>query len=317
MTDNNVIVFKDNELELEVNVAPEEDTVWLTQAQMAQLFQTTAQNITIHLKNIYNDNELDEAATCKDFLQVRQEGRRTVRRKQKYYNLDMIISVGYRVNSKRGIRFRKWATNILKQYVMDGVAVNEKKLAALNKTIDIQSHIIASINSIESDEVLRVVQEYSRSLELLDAYDHQCVVVPDGNECIYKLREAECVSFIRRMDFSRTSDIFGQEKEAGKLQGILAAVYQSVFGKDAYPTLEEKAAHLLYFLIKDHPFNDGCKRIAAGLFLYFLDKNKLLYKNNKKIISDSALVAITLMIAESRPEEKEIMIQVVINFLHW
>ncbi|WP_418949081.1 virulence RhuM family protein, partial [Phascolarctobacterium faecium] len=143
MTDNNVIVFKDNELELEVNVAPEEDTVWLTQAQMAQLFQTTAQNITIHLKNIYNDDELDEAATCKDFLQVRQEGRRTVRRKQKYYNLDMIISVGYRVNSKRGIRFRKWATNILKQYVMDGVAVNEKKLAALNKTIDIQSHIIA------------------------------------------------------------------------------------------------------------------------------------------------------------------------------
>ena len=282
MTDNNVIVFKDNELELEVNVAPEEDTVWLTQAQMAQLFQTTAQNITIHLKNIYNDDELDEAATCKDFLQVRQEGRRTVRRKQKYYNLDMIISVGYRVNSKRGIRFRKWATNILKQYVMDGVAVNEKKLAALNKTIDIQSHIIASINSIESDEVLRVVQEYSRSLELLDAYDHQCVVVPDGNECIYKLQEAECVSFIRRMDFSRTSDIFGQEKEAGKLQGILSAVYQSVFGKDAYPTLEDKAAHLLYFLIKDHPFNDGCKRIAAGLFLYFLDKNKLLYKNNKK-----------------------------------
>lgn len=162
-----------------------------------------------------------------------------------------------------------------------------------------------------------MVQEYSRSLELLDAYDHQCVAVPDGNECIYKLQEAECVSFIRRMDFSRTSDIFGQEKEAGKLQGILSAVYQSVFGKDAYPTLEDKAAHLLYFLIKDHPFNDGCKRIAAGLFLYFLDKNKLLYKNNKKIISDSALVAITLMIAESRPEEKEIMIQVVINFLHW
>ena len=228
MTDNNVIVFKDNELELEVNVAPEEDTVWLTQAQMAQLFQTTAQNITIHLKNIYNDDELDEAATCKDFLQVRQEGRRTVRRKQKYYNLDMIISVGYRVNSKRGIRFRKWATNILKQYVMDGVAVNEKKLAALNKTIDIQSHIIASINSIESDEVLRVVQEYSRSLELLDAYDHQCVVVPDGNECIYKLQEAECVSFIRRMDFSRTSDIFGQEKEAGKLQGILRFIRVSL-----------------------------------------------------------------------------------------
>lgn len=316
MLDNNVIIFQDGGLELEVNVAPDEDTVWLTQAQMAELFQTTAQNITMHLKNIYND-ELEERSTCKDFLQVRQEGKRVVRRKQKSYNLDVIISVGYRVNSKRGIAFRKWATNVLKQYIIDGYAVNEKKLAALNKTIAIQSHIIASTNSIESDEVLRVVQEYSRSLELLDAYDHQCVIVPEGSECIYILQETECVDFIRRMDFSKTSDIFGQEKEHGKLQGILAAVYQSVCGKDAYTTLEEKAAHLLYFLIKDHPFNDGCKRIAAGLFLYFLDKNKVLYKEQKKIISDSAIVAITLMIAESRPEDKEIMIQVVINFLHW
>lgn len=187
----------------------------------------------------------------------------------------------------------------------------------LNKTVQIQSNIIGGLVGIDAEDVLKVVQEYSRSLELLDAYDHQCVAIPEGSECSYLLKYDECMKLIKSMEFSQTSDVFGVEKESGKLEGILSAIYQSAFGQDAYPSLEEKAANLLYFLVKDHPFNDGCKRIAAALFLYFLNQNNALYNDGNKIISDSALVAITLMIAESRPEEKEIMIQVIINFLHW
>ena len=187
----------------------------------------------------------------------------------------------------------------------------------LNKTVQIQSNIIGGLVGIDAEDVLKVVQEYSRSLELLDAYDHQCVAIPEGSKCSYMLRHDECIKLIKSMEFSQTSDVFGVEKEPGKLEGILSAIYQSAFGQDAYPSLEEKAANLLYFLVKDHPFNDGCKRIAAALFLYFLNQNNALYNDGNKIISDSALVAITLMIAESRPEEKEIMIQVIINFLHW
>ena len=185
------------------------------------------------------------------------------------------------------------------------------------KTVQIQSNIIGGLVGIDAEDVLKVVQEYSRSLELLDAYDHQCVAIPEGSECSYLLKYDECMKLIKSMKFSQTSDVFGVEKESGKLESILSAIYQSAFGQDAYPSLEEKAANLLYFLVKDHPFNDGCKRIAAALFLYFLNQNNALYNDGNKIISDSALVAITLMIAESRPKEKEIMIQVIINFLHW
>lgn len=213
--------------------------------------------------------------------------------------------------------FRKWATNILRQYLKDGYALNKKRLQVLNRAVKIQSDIIAGIAGINSADVLKVIQEYSRSLELLDAYDHQTINIPQGSQCTYRLQYDECMHIIAEMEFSKTSDIFGLEKEPGKLEGILAAIYQSAFGNEAYPTLEEKAANLLYFLVKDHPFNDGCKRIAAALFLHFLNQNNALYRDGKKVISDSALVAITLMIAESQPEEKDIMIQVIINFLHW
>ena len=315
--ENTIVQFTDDNLTLDVNISPDEDTVWLSQSQMAELFKTTPQNIILHIKNLYHEKELSSESTCKDFLQVRQEGSRTVKRKQKFYNLDVIISVGYRVKSPRGIIFRKWATNVLRQYLKEGYAVNEKRLAVLNRTIEIQTNIIAGITGIDSADVLKVIQEYSRSLELLDAYDHQRVPIPQGNKCLYHITYPECMQIIKNMEFSRTSDIFGIEKEPGKLEGILAAIYQTAFGKDVYDTLEAKAAHLLYFLVKDHPFNDGCKRIAAALFLYFLNQNNVLYNNNNKVISDSALVAITLMIAESRPEEKDIMISVIMNFLQW
>lgn len=314
---NNIVIFSDDNINLEVNIAPEEDTVWLSLDQISELFQKNKSTVSRHIKNIFQEGELDKTSTVANFATVQTEGNRKIKRNIEYYNLDVIISVGYRVKSPRGVIFRKWATNVLKQYLKDGYAINEKRLQVLNRTVQIQSDIIAGITGIDSADVLKVIQEYSRSLELLDAYDHQSITVPNGTKCTYRLQYDECMDIIRQMEFSKTSDIFGIEKEPGKLEGILSAVYQSAFGSEAYPTLEEKAANLLYFLVKDHPFNDGCKRIAAALFLYFLTQNKALYKAGKKVISDSALVAITLMLAESRPEEKDIMIQVIINFLHW
>lgn len=312
--ENNIVLFRDDQLELEVNIAPEEDTVWLNLDQISELFSKNKSTISRHIKNIFTENELTKHSVIAKFATTAADGKTY---NVLYYNLDVIISVGYRVKSPRGVLFRKWATNILRQYLRDGYAINEKRLAILNRTVQIQSNIIGGLVGIDSEEVLKVVQEYSRALELLDAYDHQCVTIPKGSDCFYVIQYDECMQLIKSMKFSQTSNVFGTEKEHGKLQGILSAIYQSAFGQDAYHTLEEKAANLLYFLVKDHPFNDGCKRIAAALFLYFLNKNNALYNNGNKIISDSALVAVTLMIAESHPEEKEIMIQVIINFLHW
>ncbi len=315
--ENDIVIFTDNDIELAVNVSPDDDTVWLSLDQMADLFQKNKSTISRHVKNIFQEGELTDTSTVAFFATVQKEGTRQVGRNIAYYNLDVIISVGYRVKSPRGIIFRRWATNILRQYLKEGYAINEKRLAVLNRTVQIQSNIIAGVVGIDAADVLKVVQEYSRSLELLDQYDHQCVIVPQGRSSSYILNENECFEIIHHMEYSGKSAVFGVEKEPGKLQGILSAIYQSAFGQDAYPTLEEKAVNLLYFLVKDHPFNDGCKRIAASLFLYFLDKNHALYNNGKKIISDGALVAITLMLAESKPQEKDIMVQVIMNFLHW
>lgn len=309
---NDVVVFSDDGIELDVNVTPEQETVWLTQEQMSVLFDTARSSIAYHIGNIFKDGEVEKATSVEFF------DRSNASRPPAYYNLDVIISVGYRVKSKRGIAFRKWATNILRSYLIDGYAVNQKRLEALQKTVQIESRILAGVIGVEEEAVLKVVQEYARSLELLDSYDHQCVAIPKGRACSYQLQYDECISLIRKMEYCQESAIFGTEKESGKLEGILAAIYQSAFGQEVYPTLEEKAANLLYFLVKDHPFNDGCKRIATALFLYFLDKNGILYKENQgKLISDSALVAITLMVAESRAEEKDIIVQVIMNFLQW
>ena len=231
-----------------------------------------------------------------------------------FYSLDVIISVGYRVKSQNGVIFRKWATSILHDFMIKGYAVNQKRLDVLNKTISIQSRMLASaLNIVE--EVLNVVDAYSNALTLLDDYDHGTIPKPDGIASIYHLTYEECRELIDSMKYGNYSDVFGVEKELGKLNGIIAAVYQNVFGTELYPSIEEKTANLLYFLIKNHPFVDGCKRIGASIFLEFLNKNKHLIIDGKQIISDSALVAITLMIAESRPEEKETMVNLVMNFL--
>ena len=310
---NEVILYKDGELELPVEVAPDKETVWLNRNQLAVLFDRDVKTIGKHINNALKE-ELDSSVVAK-FATTASDGKTY---KVDYYNLDMIISVGYRVKSPRGIAFRKWATSILKEYIVQGYAVNAKRLNVLNKVVEIQSNIIADVLELDSREVFDVIQKYTQALELLDDYDHQIVQKPKiSNEKAYKLTFNECKQLIENITFSKSSTIFGKEKTKGSLEGIIGSVYQTAFGEDVYPSVQEKAANLLYFIVKDHPFIDGCKRIAASIFLYFLNKNNLLFKNDKKIISDSTLVAITLLLAESRPEEKEIIINVIINFLEW
>lgn len=309
-----LVKFTDNNFEINVRADIDNDTVWLTQKEMALLFEVSIDNISLHIKNILKENELD-ISSIEESSVVQIEGNRKVNRRIKIYNLDMIISVGYRVKSKRGILFRKWANKILKEYLIQGYSINQKRISALNKTIEIQNKMLASSLNIEQEALVNVIEEYTKALDLLDNYDHQCLIKPKGNESIYKLTYSDCRTIIDSMKFKTTSSVFGVEKEEGELNGILAAVYQNVFGQEVYPSLEEKAAHLLYFLVKDHPFADGCKRIAATLFLEFLNKNHALIKDGKKIIANDTLVAITILTAESRPEEKDVMIKLIMNFL--
>lgn len=309
MENNEIILFTDGKNSIEVQVSPEQDTVWLTQKQIEVLFDVKHATVSEHISNILSTGELDE--TSVGFSDKSSGGR-----KPKLYNLDMILSIGYRVNSKRGIAFRRWANSVLKQYAIKGYAINEKRLQALQKTVEIQTKMLANTMEIEAEDVLKAVNLYTDALQLLDQYDHQTLEKPAGNQPVYRITYDDCRTMINHMEDSFKSDVFGVEKEAGKVEGILAAVYQDVFGGEVYPTLEEKAANLLYFMIKDHPFADGCKRIAASLFLEFLNRNNALFKDGRKVISDGALVAITLMIAESDPKEKDIMTMMVMNLLN-
>ena len=313
---NEIVIFNDGDVNIEVQVNPEQETVWLTRNQLAELFGRDVKTIGKHINNALRE-ELDREVVVANFATTTAHGAiegKTQTHLTEHYNLDMIISVGYRVKSNRGIAFRKWANNVLKDYMLKGYAINEKRLEALNKTIEIQSRMISSLTETPQDEVYEVVKKYTDALSLLDEYDHQCLKKPEGSDTVYRLTYEECRALIDSMAFD--SGVFGIEKEKGKLEGILAAVYQNVFGTEVYPSIEEKAANLLYFLIKDHPFADGCKRIGASIFLEFLNKNHALFKEGRQIISNTALVAITLMVAESRPEEKEIMITLIMNFLN-
>ena len=307
---NAVVLFTDGSIQLEVPVSQDGESVWLSANQMAILFDKDETNIRKHINNVFKSLEVDKNNNTQ---KMRVDG---VKQLVAFYSLDVILAVGYRVNSQRGIAFRKWANTILKQFILKGYVINEKRLQALKKTVDIQTRMLADALDIEESDVLRAVNEYTDALLLLDQYDHQALCKPKGNEPIYRITYDECVEMVGKMRDSFNSDVFGVEKENGKVAGIIAAVYQSVFGQDAYPSLEEKAANLLYFMIKDHPYADGCKRIAASLFLEFLDKNNALFQDGKKRLSDGTLVAITLMIAESNPEEKDIMIKLVMNLLN-
>ena len=310
--ENEIVLFETEDAKVRLTVPIQEDTVWLTQAQMTELFDTSKQNVSLHINNCFKEGELDKDSVVKDFLTTASDGKNY---KTKYYNLDVIISVGYRIKSQRGIEFRRWANKVLKDYIIKGYAINDKRLEALQKTVEIQAKMLATAIEGDSDEVLRAVNLYTQALTLLDQYDHQSLEKPEGNQPIYRITYADCRAMVDRMEDSFKSDVFGVEKEPGKIEGILAAVYQDVFGGEVYPSLEEKAANLLYFMIKDHPFADGCKRIAASLFLEFLNRNNALFRDGHKVISDGALVAITLMIAESDPKEKDIMTTMVMNLL--
>lgn len=315
--ENEIVLFETEDKEITLNVKVDQDTVWLNRSQMADLFGRDVKTIGKHINNAVREELSDQVVVAK-FATTTQHGAiegKTQTHMTEYYNLDVIISVGYRVKSQRGIEFRRWANKVLKDYIIKGYAINNKRLEALQKTVEIQAKMLATAIEGDSDEVLKAVNLYTQALTLLDKYDHQSLEKPEGNQPIYRITYADCRAMVDRMEDSFRSDVFGVEKEPGKIEGILAAVYQDVFGGEVYPSLEEKAANLLYFMIKDHPFADGCKRIAASLFLEFLNRNNALFRDGHKVISDGALVAITLMIAESNPKEKDIMTTMVMNLL--
>lgn len=300
---NEIVLFSSGDVNVEVLVSPEQDTVWLTQKQMGALFDVKQATISEHINNILEVNELDETS-------IGISDRSTGGRKPRVYNLDMILSVGYRVNSKRGIEFRRWANSVLKQYIIRGYATNESRLQQLGDVVRLMKR---TQDSLDSRQVLSVIESYSTALDLLDDYDHQTMKRPKGSDAAYVLTYEECRKVIDSMRFKSESELFGQEKD-GSFQGSIGNIYQSFGGQEIYPTLQEKAANLLYFVTKNHSFWDGNKRIAATMFLYFLDRNGILYdESGLKRLDDHTLVALTIMIAESRPEEKEMMVSVIMN----
>lgn len=302
---NEIVLFETEDKALTLSVPVKQETVWLTQEQMSELFDTARSSIAYHIGNVFKERELDENTSVEIFDRSTNKASRP----PKYYNLDVIISVGYRVKSKRGVEFRKWANSVLKQYILKGYAVNDNRIAQLGEIIQIMKR---TQNALDSKQVLSVIERYNTALDLLDAYDHQNMTRPKGNKSTYVLTYEECMEAIASMRFGDESDLFGKEKD-GSFKGSIGNIYQSFAGQDVYPTLEEKAAHLLYFVTKNHSFWDGNKRIAATMFLYFLDRNGVLFIDGEKTIDDHTLVALTIMIAESKPDEMEMMITVIMN----
>ena len=307
MKENELILFESQDKTVVLPVQMKDETVWLNRNQMAELFDRDVKTIGKHIGNALKE-ELD-ASTIAKFATVQTEGNRQVEREIEYYNLDVIISVGYRVKSQRGVEFRKWANKVLKDYIIHGYAVNQKRLEQLGNVVRLLKR---TENALDAKQVLTVVEKYSEALDLLDAYDHQSMSRPKGTDSIYVLTYEECRKVIDNMRFGNESDLFGNEKD-DSFKGSIGNIYQSFDGQEIYPSLEEKAANLLYLVTKNHSFSDGNKRIAATMFLYFLDKNGVLFKEGEKLIDDHTLVALTIMIAESKPEEKETMISVIMN----
>ena len=306
---NEIVIFETKDKQIKLPVTVEGETVWLNRNQMSELFDRDVKTIGKHINNALKEELSADNSTVAKFATVQLEGEREVERHIEYYSLDVIISVGYRVKSKRGVEFRRWANSVLKQYIIKGYAVNDNRIKQLGEVIRIMKR---TENDLDSKQVLSVIEKYSNALDLLDSYDHQNMTRPKGNETIYVLKYEECMEVIQSMRFGDESDLFGKEKD-DSFKGSIGNIYQSFGGVEIYESLEEKAANLLYFVTKNHSFFDGNKRIAATMFLYFLDKNNALFIDGKKKIEDSTLVALTIMIAESRPEEKEMMISVVMN----
>ena len=297
-----------------------DETVWLSLDQMSRLFGRDRTVITRHINNIFKEQELIKKEVCAKFAHTTSHGaltNRTQTRELDYYNLDMIISVGYRVNSKQGIIFRKWANKVLKDYIIKGYAVNQKRLEYLEKTIkliDIAGRIDTELKGNEVQDIIKVINNYSNALNLLDDYDHKRIIKPNGTINENKINYEDCMNIVNKLKFSSDSDLFALERDNG-VEAIIFDIYQTFDGKDLYSSIEEKAANFLYLIIKNHVFIDGNKRIAATLFIYFLEFYNLLYKDGKQVIDNNTLVAITLLIAQSNPKEKEILVDLVMNFL--
>ena len=307
---NEIILFENQGVKLEVNL--KEDTVWLTQAQMGILFDVKQSTLSEHINNIFKEGELEEKTS------IGISDKSSGGRKSKIYNLDVIISVGYRVKSKNGVIFRQWANNILKDYMLKGYAINQKRLEYLEKTvklIDIANRIDERLEGSDAKEILRVIGEYSKALDLLDDYDHRTLKKVEGNIDERKIKYEDCINIINKLRFNEESSLFALERDKG-LESIIGNIYQSFNGQDIYKSIEEKAANFLYLIVKNHVFADGNKRIAATLFIYFLNFYGILYTNGKQTIDNNTLAALTLLIAESNPKEKDVIIDLVMNFLN-
>lgn len=316
---NEIIIFENQDVKLEVNM--KDETVWLSLEQISKLFDRDRTVITRHINNIFKEHELEKNEVCAKFAHTTEHGalsNKTQTRQLEYYNLDMIISVGYRVKSQNGITFRKWATKVLKDYMIKGYAVNQKRLEYLEKTvklIDIANRIDERLENEDAKEILKVIGNYSKGLDLLDDYDHKTLSKPKGNNSNQKIRYEDCIDVIIKLRFNEESDIFAIERNKG-LEGIIGNIYQTFDGKDVYDSIIEKASNFLYMIVKNHVFIDGNKRIAATLFIYFLNYYDILYKDGKLVIDNNTLTALTLLIAESNPKEKDIIIDLIMNFLN-
>lgn len=310
---NEIVLFENQGVKLEVNL--KDETVWLNRQQLAILFDRDVKTIGKHINNALKE-ELNDIPTVAKFATVQKEGEREVSRTIEYYNLDMILSIGYRVKSDKGIVFRKWANNILKDYMLKGYAVNQTRLEYLEKTvklIDIANRIDERLDGNDAKEILKVIGEYSKALDLLDGYDHRTLKKIEGNIDERKIEYSECIDIINKLRFNEESQLFAVERNKG-LESIIGNIYQSFDGQDIYKSIEEKGANFLYFIVKNHVFVDGNKRIAATLFIYFLNFYGILYKEGKQTIDNNTLVALTLLIAESNPKEKDVIIDLVMNF---
>ena len=323
---NNIEIYKSPNGNTEISVRLEEETVWLSQQQMAELFETSRTNVVEHIKHIYKDGELEENSTCRKFRQVQTEGKRQVSREIPFYNLDLIISLGYRVKSATATSFRKWATNILKQYLVEGYVINQKRLEQEHKKFlalkTMTASLAKSLNSEKLEKIedvkkaINFLTDFTNGLNLLDDFDHGTLDKKGKTESpAQRISENEFIEVINAMKQTFESDVFAVPKDDG-FSSAVNNIYQTFDGKELYPSLEEKAAMLLYSITKDHCFHDGNKRIAASCFLYFMQKNNMLYINGKKRIDDDTLFAITLFIAESKTEDIEMFRQIIISILN-
>ena len=310
---NEIVLFENQNVKLEVNM--KDESVWLNREQLSILFDRDVKTIGKHINSALKE-ELDSSTVAK-FATVQNEGGRKVIRDIEYYNLDMIIRIGYRVKSQNGIIFRKWANKILKDYMIKGYAINQKRLECLEKTvklIDIANRANENLESADAKEILKVIGNYSKALDLLDDYDHRTLLKPKGSNSKKQIKYEDCLEIIKKLRFNEESDIFAIERNKG-LESIIGSIYQTFDGSDVYKSIEEKAANFLYMVVKNHVFIDGNKRIAATLFIYFLNYYDILYKDNKQVVDNNTLASLTLLIAESNPKEKEVITDLVMNFL--